>query len=756
MSEPGLLRPTRHSKRLRVPVVTQTASNECGVACALAILAAHGRAENIADARDVMDVGRDGVSVRQISRFLESRNMTTHLLRVQSIDAFAGFRVPVIAHWYGSHFVVVEGVRGGWFQVMDPAIGRRRISPAQFAEGFSGVVVLAVPGEAFDRRRRPALQAWRSTRLLPSGSVPKLVLATLLAGGLYGATLGVPLATSWAINRPDVFGSTGVWVLALVAVAFAGLLQAVLYALRVWTIATLMTAVGHDLMAGVFRRLLRLPYKYFTSRQPGEIMYRLSTVGPVRDALVQNLSQTLLNLGTFVVVVALLSWLSPVLALVAAMLVAVSVGVVRLSQARVIEAVEDEMQHTTAATTMQLDAIVSLPTIRLGGYEQDFTRRWSEVYAKALRAMRTRMLLQDGRQGAVGAAVSAYGSLAILFVGLGLSARGALSVGDAVAAQMAAATLFGLGSSLLGEYNRLVTATRYLERLNEVREGAIEPTGGDRTEIAAFEIHGERVTFAYTSDARAVVDEATFDIPAGGKTAIVGVSGSGKSTLAKVIATLHPPTRGLLEIGGQPLEAYSLSELRRGIGYVPQEAHLHNRSLLENLTLGRDIDRDRVQEVLAGLRLEDLVRELPLGLQTQVTEMGANFSGGQRQRLAIARTLLQEPKLLILDEATASMDATNERLVYDFIGRQGLTQIVITHRLSTIVDSDQILVMDGGRITGRGTHGQLLVSSELYSSLHRAQAARGLDVGSLVRDSIVLRDVRSPVGVGVGGGQASA
>lgn len=186
----------RGGTRHRVPVVAQASSNECGVACVLALLATHGRQERISDIRDVMDVGRNGASIQHIARFLESRQMTPHVLRVKSIKAFEGFRVPVIAHWNGNHFLVVEGVRRGRYLVMDPASGRRRLTEQQFEEGFSGVVLLAVPGAGFTKQRRPVLEAWRSTPLLTPRAVGQLALATVLAAGLYVATLGAPLATS--------------------------------------------------------------------------------------------------------------------------------------------------------------------------------------------------------------------------------------------------------------------------------------------------------------------------------------------------------------------------------------------------------------------------------------------------------------------------------------------------------------------------------------------------------------------------------
>ncbi|WP_250007696.1 peptidase domain-containing ABC transporter [Actinoplanes sp. M2I2] len=704
--------------RRRVPTVTQVTQTECGLCSCVALLRYFGYAEEIATARTEMDAGRDGLSAQQLAQFLSARGLTVKPYRVRNVDVLAKFTEPVILYWEDYHFLVLEKFDGRTAVVMDPAVGRRRISAAELAAGFSNIVIAAEPGPEFRPMRARPFAEWRKVPLLAEGARSKMGLVALLSLTGYGAVLGIPLLTQWAVDRSSRFAGLddlGVVVALVLAVATGYL---VLHIIRVAVLSSLVTLLGRHLMTQTFTRLLALPYRFFTTRQPGELLFRLNSVNTIRDLLSSRVAQGALDVGTLLGVTTYLfitEW----------RLGAISFGLLLLNglylartRVRVLEAVDAEIANLSKSQSTQLDAIVSIPTIKMGGYADRFVESWSRTYHDSLEAMKTRMRLQQGRIAGVTSATQMFGPLLILLSGLYLVTHGQISLGAAVGVQAVSATYFALATSVFSTYTEFSEASRYVARLGDITAAPPEGRGGTRTEVPSTAISLRDVSFRFTSHSDLVVRNVSLDIPAGAKVALVGPSGSGKSTLGRIICGLYEPTAGSVRFGGADLAEYDRDALRRLIGYIPQEVHLHNRTILENLTMGRDISIDQVREYCDSVGILDFLDDLPMGLKTLVSEMGANFSGGQRQRLAIVRALLQQPRILVMDEATASLDNLNERRVTRIIEELGATQVVIAHRLATVRSADHIYVLAGGRVVEHGTHEELLDRGDTYAELY--------------------------------------
>ncbi|RSO33522.1 cytolysin B transporter [Streptomyces sp. WAC 06725] len=707
----------------RVPTVTQVTQTECGLCCCISVMRYWGRSEDFFTVRQDLEAGRDGLGAKQLADFLRSRGMETKAFRAKNIDALAHFTVPVILYWEEYHFLVLEKFDGRTATVMDPAVGRRRLSRADLEAGFSEVVIVPEPGTGFTHQSLPATKDWRTVPLFAERTAARIALVAMLSLSSYLAALGIPMLTKWAVDRQAHWRDLGDLSLVIVAVVAAAAGYLLLWLLRVTALSALISILGRALMTHTFRKLLSLPYKFFTTRQPGELLFRLNTVNVVRDLLSSRIAQGILDIGTLVCISVYLFVAEWRIGLVAATMFALNAVYLWATRNRVKEATDAEISQLGRSQSAQLDAIVSIPTIKMGGYAQQFADEWAKVYQSSLDAMRQRMRLQQGWIAGIATMTQMFGPAVLLLTSLYFVSHGVVSLGAAIAVQSVSMTYFSMTTSVFHMFTEFTEASRYMARLSDITAYTSEGVGGPERHLEDASVTLRDVRFQYTRHAAPVVDGVSMHIPAGSRVALVGASGSGKSTLGRLICGLHEPTGGAIEFAGRPMTDYDRDFLRRQIGYIPQEVHLHNRTILENLTLGQDIPPEKVREYCSQVGILGFVEALPMGLKTLVSELGANFSGGQRQRLAIVRTLLQQPRIIVMDEATASLDTLNERRVTKIIEETGATQVIIAHRLATIRNADHIYVLDDGRIAEHGTHRQLLDNQATYAALYAEAGA---------------------------------
>ena len=705
-------------KQRRVPTLTQVTQTECGLCCVVSLLRYYGRAEDLSSARNAMDAGRDGLSAGQLARFLRTRGMDAKLFRARDVSALEKFSSPTIIYWEDYHFVVLEKFDGQKATVMDPAVGRRRLSREELEAGFSGIVISADVGPDFERTREKPLSDWRNIPLFAEGSRKRIALVGLLSFSGYGAVLGIPMLTEWAVDRQAKWNGLDDLLLVLLMVVGVAVAYLAMYLVRVIVLSSVVALMGKHLMTHTFTKLLSLPYKFFTVRQPGELLFRLNSVNMIRDLLSSRVAQGILDVGTLACVTGYLFYVEWRLGLIALVLFLLNAAYMAKTRPRLMEFVDSEISQLSKSQSTQLDAIVSIPTIKMGGYADEFVESWAKVYASSLDAMKDRMRMQQGRISGVTTTTQMFGPMILLLTSLYFVSHQYISLGAAIAVQAVSATYFALSTSVFQTYTEFTEASRYMARLNDIANTAPETSGGSLEELPSTSIQLRDVSFQYTKHSDLVVRNVSLDIEAGSRVALVGASGSGKSTLGRIICGLYEPTRGSVRFGGRDMSEYDKNSLRRKIGYIPQEIHLHNRTILENLTLGQDISQDMVREYCDSVGILDFLEDLPMGLKTLVSEMGANFSGGQRQRLAIVRALLQRPPILVLDEATASLDTVNERRVGQIIEDIGATQVIIAHRLATIKSADRIYVLDNGHVVEQGSHVELLNSGSVYSDLY--------------------------------------
>jgi ABC-type bacteriocin/lantibiotic exporter with double-glycine peptidase domain len=715
---------SRRRRPRRTPVIRQLNQVECGAACLAMLLAYHGRSGGLAAVRERCRIGRDGVTARTILHVGRSFGLSMAALSGEPA-ALARLPLPAIVHWEFNHFVVVERWTPRSVAIVDPAVGRRRLTPAEFEAGFTGVVLTGTPGPTFAAGRaasRPA--SWRpylGAALRPARGLLAEILAASALVQILGLTL--PLMTELLVDRVLPLRLTGVMPLIGLGLGLMLLVQFAIALLRSALMLRLRARVDARLMIDFVQHVLALPLRFFQVRHSGDLIMRLGGAALVREILT---GQTLSLLLDSVLVVGYLAILMArdagfgVLVLAAG---AAQALVVLATAGRLHERLQRQLMAESASQSYLVEALNGIGTLKASGAEGGALERWSAL----LRASLDQSIGRDQVAAVTDAALAALragATLLLLWVGVQRVLDGTMTLGMMLGLQaLAAATLAPLATVVAGG-QRLGLVGAHLERIGDVLDAEREQAPGARpAPTLRGRIELEEVDFAYDADGGGALRGISVTIEAGQKVALVGATGSGKTTLARLLLGLYRPTAGAIRFDGIPLAELDLRGVRRQFGAVLQESFLFAGSIRQNIAFNApDLSLDEVVEAARRAAIHDDILAMPMGYETLVGEGGAGLSGGQRQRLAIARAIARRPAVLVLDEATSHLDSVTERVVAERLSALACTRIVIAHRLSTVRDADLILVIDGGRIVERGTHRDLMARDGRYAALIREQA----------------------------------
>ena len=720
----------RFTRRVRTPLVFQMEASECGAACLAAVLRHFGHWASLGDVREACDVGRDGCSAADIVRAARQYGLEATGWR-QDLHDLPGLSLPAILFWEFRHFVVLEGIgRKGYF-LNDPSRGRRVVDRDGFDRGFTGVALELKPGRSFRRSRRPPgvlRRLWPWVR----GFRPALLFALL--AGLLLAVPGVAAPVLLALFVDDVLAGgqdhwSGVLTGAMAASAAAVYL---LTWLRVRALRRLSIAVAVRQADRFVGRLLRRSARFFARRMAGDLLARVHSIERVVAVGVQQSVGVTVDLTMSLAFLSLLFvYDAPLAALVG--LIAVScVAAARLAGRRRTEESHALRREQGLSTGIGLAGLRMIETIRATASEDDFFTRWSGHQARELNA-RQRFEELGHVTEAVPVLFTALGGAAVLVIGGWYVMSARMPLGSLIACYVLAWNLLQPIGRFVQYAGLVRTLDAELARLEEVL-GAPE-AGGEPEPPAARRISTVRgrlrlrgrlemrdVTFGFQRHRPPLIDGFDLTIEPGQRVAIVGPSGSGKSTLALLAAGIHRPRSGEILFDGMSRAGIPRDVLADSISVVTQDTALIAGTVRDNLTLWDPNVPD--PQVIAAARdaaIHDEIVARRHGYDTEVEEGGRNFSGGQRQRLEIARALVTGPSLLILDEATAALDAVTELRIDDALRRRGCSCLIVAHRLSTIRDCDRIVVLDGGRVVQEGVHDDLIgVAGGLYRDLVHA------------------------------------
>jgi len=662
------------------------------------VTAYHGRDMDLADLRARGLAGMGGSTLSDLVALAEAEGLNSRGLRLE-LDHLKQLAVPAVLHWDLNHFVVLVKVGRRGVRLHDPAEGRRRLSWAELSRHFTGVALELRPSDRFrDRRIAPRLKLadlWRGTAGLGGSLVNVLALSLILQATLVLA----PLQVQWVVDNGVMRADTEL--IALLALGFSLLLLVQLAAqvMRGWLVARLTFILAFEFGRNLFGHMLRLPLKWFEARHLGDIASRFGSLGPVRDAMTQGVVAICVDgfmaIAMLVMMLAYDGWL-------AALVIAACVTflVVRFAQAPVLARVAmDEINHQARADSSFLESMRAMPAVRVYGQERARLDLWQSQQAGAINAG-----IQFSKWGLLGdgARTLIFGveTVAVIYLGAHQVLDGALTIGMLYAFLSYKGQFTGRLAELVRQALDLRLLRVHLERLADLycatAELSMEPVSRDPVR-GALQLVG--VGFRYGERTPWVFRDVDFKIAEGEFVALVGASGGGKTTLAKLLIGQAQPSAGTVSVAGRPLEGLWLRRYRYSVGCVLQDDALFAGSIAANITLfDPQPDVARWQRACRLTRVDELIATLPMGAETPVGDMGAALSGGQVQRLLLARALYRKPGFLFLDEGTAHLDPEMRTEIQEMVAALDCTRVVATHDLTFASLADRVYEVRDGRV----------------------------------------------------------
>jgi ATP-binding cassette, subfamily B, bacterial HlyB/CyaB len=709
----------------RYPMIEQQSSSDCGAACLAMVGLYWGERFSLNTLRNLAGVGRSGASLKNLAAAAEQMGFQARPVRA-SLSRLTDQSQPWIAHWQGDHYVVVYQIKGDRVLIADPARGKLSLPHQQFVDHWTGYALLLDPTHKLksDPADKPSLKRFWSVLGTYQSTLWQIALISLLIQ-VFG--LITPLFTQVILDQVVTQKSLGMLHVIALGLLLFGIWQIALGATRQYLLDYFSNRINLTLVSGFINHALSLPLKFFESRQVGDIITRVQENQKIQSFLIRQVVSTWLDALMGVVYLGLMLYYNWQLTLFVLGLIPPIVILTLCSTPFLRQISREVFTEAAEQNSLLVEMLSGIATVKSVAGEREIRWRWEERLTRTLNTQFKGQKLAN-KLGAVSGLINSLGSTALLWYGASLVIQGNLTIGQFVAFNMMIGRVISPILSLVGLWDEFQEVLIAVERLNDVfTTEPEEPPGNPMLVMPSIrgEVQFEDMTFQYDqAEERNTLQNLNFTISAGQTVAIVGRSGSGKSTLVKLLQGLYYPTKGRIWIDGHDTRHVSPMSLRSQLGVVPQECFLFSGTILDNIQLYRpEFTLEQVVDIAKLAEAHTFIQDLPLGYNTKVGERGSNLSGGQRQRIAIARALLGNPAILILDEATSSLDTESERRFQQNLERfsRGRTTFIIAHRLSTVRHADQILVLDRGILVEQGSHEQLINLQGLYYHLAQQQ-----------------------------------
>lgn len=713
-------------KKVSTPVILQMEAVECGAASLGIILAYYKRYVSLEQLRSECDVNRDGSSANNILAAARKHKLTAKGYKFE-IEDFEDQKFPVIIHWNFNHFLVLEGIKKERVYLNDPAFGHRTVTLQEFRESFTGIILELYPSEEFEPQGKKS-NLINSLRSRITGYQKDLIFIFL--GGLLLAIPGIAIPIFAKIFVDDILiGGAEDWLLPLIiGMAITATLRASVEYIQFKILLKTRSKLDITTSASYFWHVLRLPIDFFNQRYRGEIGSRIPINSKVAEFLTGKLANNLLDMILLVFYLTIMLRFDLLLTIISVGLSMVNVIAVKLISSKRAEGYLNYSVEAGKLIGVTMGGIQTIETLKAMGRENDFFVKWAGYFTKLINAGQKLGLLTLLVNSSP-VILFALSNIAILVVGATKIIDGVLTIGTLVAFQSLLVSFSEPIQNLVLLGGELQEIEGDMTRLDDVLKSKIdsqlEKDGVKKkksekqvTKKLEGYIEFKNVTFGYSFNSPPLIENLNIKIGPGERIALVGGSGSGKSTIVKLLAGFYKPWSGSILLDGRSREHWSRETIINSLSMISQEVFLFEGKVSEVLTIWDNTVTDTmIINATKDACIHDIIASKTNAYEYIITEGGRNLSGGQRQRVEIARSLIIDPSMLIIDEGTSALDPITEKEVMDNIRKRKCSVLIVAHRLSTIRDSDEIIVLKSGKIIERGIHSELMRRKGEYARL---------------------------------------
>ena len=705
----------------KVPVIMQLEALECGAASLCMILAYYGLWIPLEQLRKDCGVSRDGSNLKNVNLAARKYNLNPKAFKCSAEKLREIGTFPCIAYWEGNHFLVVDGFKGKYVYLNDPARGEVKITFEEFQASYSGICMLCEPTEEFAPSGRPSsILKFAAQRLAGTLPMIALVVITTLIASLTGILM--PAFSRFFVDKlltgKAEQWSAGFFVLLGLVIMF----QVVSLSLKAVYLLKLRGKMAVIANSSFLWHILRLPVEFFEQRMAGDIVQRQQSNSVIAETLIQTFTPLLLDGAAMCFNLLIMIDYSPMLACAGLLSVCVNLLLARIIAAKRVNITRVQMRDLANLNSTTLMGIDMIETIKSSGAEEGFFTKWAGYYANS-HNQQVKFMKLEHTLGQLPSLVSLLASNIILYLGVSLVMSGDWTIGLISAFNGYLLSFSTPANMLILAGQQLQEMRTNMERVQDVFkypvhvQTSVTVPDEEMNKLSGL-VEMKHITFGYNKLERPLLEDFSLRVEPGGSVALVGSSGCGKSTVAKLLTGLYDVWEGQILYDGKELSAINRNIFTGSVASVDQNVTLFEGTIDENIRLwDKSIENFEVILAARDAAVHADILEREGDYSAKILEGGRNFSGGQRQRLEIARVLAQDPTVIILDEATSALDSQTEYRLMQSITARGMTRIIISHRLSIIRDCDEIIVMKDGKILSRGTHEELLKSCDYYVEL---------------------------------------